>query len=222
MSRPVTKHIEALDEIVANLDDIKITASALCKQIDKRFTRDQCRGALERAGKLLRVGRGATMTLKHIHDYVKALPDKIPASKLIELFGIRRNVATDILKKHRRFLQLQHHDRRKKIEGETLPPTAAELARALPEPITAHEFSKRYGKTMKTSYAALRDAGKFKPKQIKSKTLTAPKPRTASEPRRKETPAEKVKVVGDKSFDNFMKGILKAAKVKADRYNYID
>ena len=136
--------------------------------------------------------------------------------------GNGRNVATDILKKHRRFLQLQHHDRRKKIEGETLPPTAAELARALPEPITAHEFSKRYGKTMKTSYAALRDAGKFKPKQIKSKTLTAPKPRTASEPRRKETPVEKVKVVGDKSFDNFVKGILKAAKVKADRYNYID
>ena len=222
MSRPVAEHIKALDEIVANLGDIKITASALCKQIDKRFTRDQCREALERAGKLLRVGRGAKMALKHVHDYVKALPDKIPASKLAKLFNIRRSVATDILKKHQRFLKLQHHDRRKKVEGETLPPTAAELARALPEPMTAHEFSKRYGKTMKTSYAALRDAGKFKPKQFKSKTPTAPKPRTTSEPKAKTTLTPKPERT-KKSFDKFYSSFSRyARRIQDDEFAYID
>lgn len=214
----MTAETKELNEIVAALTT-RTTAKELNKIAGNRFTRFECRSALEKQGKLERVGQGASLSFKPVHDYVKSLTGKTPAREIVKKFGITRTAATDILQAHGKFLPMQNHDRRKKIPGQPLPPTAAQLARELPAPMTPREFSERYKISKKTAYDVLRSANKILIKQVKLKP--EPKPKQAATPKPKQA-AKKAKVKGEKSLDNFMKGILKAAKVKADRYNYID
>lgn len=90
-----------LRRIVDELGDVQLTASQLRQMTDKRFNLEQCRWALEYAGKLMRVGRYKTM-YPDAEAYVRESPTKIKTSYIREKFGISASAALGILKRHNR------------------------------------------------------------------------------------------------------------------------
>lgn len=123
-----------LRTIVDELGNVQLTASQLRQMTDKRFKLEQCRWALEYAGKLVRVGRYKT---KHpeAEAYVRESPTKIKTSYIREKFGISASAALGILKRHNRL------DRVYVIKPRGDKPIILKLANG--QQITARELSQR-------------------------------------------------------------------------------
>lgn len=123
-----------LRAIVDELGDVQLTASQLRQMTDKRFNLEQCRCALEYAGKLVRVGRYKIM-YPEAEAYVRESPTKIKTSYIREKFGISASAALGILKRHNRL------DRVYVIKPRGDKPLILKLANG--QQITARELSQR-------------------------------------------------------------------------------
>lgn len=123
-----------LRAIVDELGDVQLTASQLRQMTDKRFNLEQCRCALEYAGKLMRVGRYKIM-YPEAEAYVRESPTKIKTSYIREKFGISASAALGILKRHNRL------DRVYTIKPRGDKPLILKLANG--QQITARELSQR-------------------------------------------------------------------------------
>lgn len=129
--KPIAPHIQQLDEIAANLGDIKITASKFRKTVGDKYSYDECRSALRKAGKLQLVGKIKT-SYPELNEYVKNSPTKLTTSHICQKFNVKFSTAFFILRNHN-MLENRKSTMRRKDKSEI-------LALAKGKPITASKL----------------------------------------------------------------------------------
>lgn len=129
--------------------------SELIRLTGGKYSKDTCRYALIRYGKLL-----LTEAERHkdIVAEIKASPTPLTSAYIRKKYGVASNTATNLLRSCGKFSRVRLD-------------SCHSIAKSLPEPMLARDFAQKYKKSLKQSRKALSRYGKLKRVEARQRCL---------------------------------------------------